>query len=147
MLAFLGFWVLPSRDAAAEQLHFAKRLTTTQTDCLAKLLSGPDRESDPGEKLELTKTAQVATAVFGDNQRTQSVYLFKSTEFCDGSSCLMMIAESDRDGGCRLIGNFHGDIPFIVRHERDHGYRRFGSPCEWRFDGQQYQLVHGDCRT
>jgi hypothetical protein len=57
---------------------------------------------------------------------------------------MMMIGEVRRDR-CRMLYGYDSDGTFTVLRERDHGYRRFWSPCEARFDGRQYQLLHETC--
>jgi hypothetical protein len=148
LLLFLGSWVLSGNPGAAEQLKFSKLLSNAQIHCLDNLLDAPDRGSEPTEKRELKAAAQVATATFGDNGRKQYIYIFKSSEFCEGNRCLTMIGElSGANGVCRPLWVSDSNGSVVLMRERDHGYRRFDSPCEARFDGQRYQLVRQACQT
>jgi hypothetical protein len=147
LLFLAGLWALSGRAAAAEQLRFSKRLTPTQVHCLDDLLNSPDWGSEPNEKRELKRAARVATAPLGDNGRTQYIYLFKTSEFCESNVCLMIIGELSPAGVCHLLYDSDSNGSVSVLGERNHGYRRIETPCEAHFDGHQYQLFHQDCRN
>lgn len=139
-----GLWAFSGRAAAAEQLSFSKRLTSAQTHCLDDLLSSPDWTGAPDEKDKLESDAQVAAATLGQNGRTQYIYLFENSGYCGSAGCLMMIGEA-RGGVCHMLYDYDGDGSFTVLRKRDHGYHRFWSPCEARYNGRQYQLLHESC--
>jgi hypothetical protein len=147
LLFLLALSALPARGAAAGKLVFSKQLTPAQAHCLDELLNAPDWGGEPDEKRELRGAAQVSTATLGDNGRTQYIYLFKTSEFCESAGCLIIIGEIQPSGACHLQYDYDSDGSFTVLRKRDHGYHRIYTPCEARFDGRQYQLLHGDCRN
>jgi hypothetical protein len=143
LLAELGGLI--AADAAAQELSFSKSLTPSQAHCLDDLLRTSYFKYSPSVHLEMKQIVQVATAKLDGPGRRQYVYLFESFGFCGTAGCSMAVGEEEHDGLCRLLYAYYSNGTFTVLPKRDHGYHRFWSPCEARYDGRQYQLLHPDC--
>lgn len=140
---FLGAFSICRADAA--KLSLSMKLDGDETRCLNQLFLVSSYSRAPlKEQRQLTTVAKVGRADLGSNGRSDYFYLFKDIGWCGSGGCLLMIAERQKAGVCRLLYEGAGDNITILR-PRDNGYHRIYAPCELRFDGRKYRDIHPAC--
>jgi len=128
--------------ARAEMIHYREHLSGSERHCLTQLLQSAWHFSSDFHR-EMMATALVARADLNGNGRKEYIYVFRDSASCGTAGCSMLIGQDDADGVCHVIYDYWG-----IRgcdHRRDHGYRRLYTPCEARFDGNEYRQVREEC--
>ena len=146
-LGAAGLIAFLASAAQAQMLTFAKEKNADQADCLRQILRNSRWQKYPNLPSEMIKIAEVATTMLNNKGLTDYIYILKDgVDWCGTAGCKLFIAERLRNGNCRrLLYEAAGDTTFTVLRRRDHGYRRIYTPCEARFDGQEYQKLHEEC--
>jgi hypothetical protein len=136
--------VLPAGHA--QMLTFSKQKSAEHVRCLLEVLRGTTWNNYPGLPSQMVDISEVGAATLNNKGWTDYVYILEDgIDWCGTAGCELIIAEKHQNGTCRLLYEASGDSSFIVGHQRDHGYRRIYTPCEARFDGDQYQQVRDEC--
>lgn len=127
-------------------LRFTNEKNSDQIDCLRQILRNSSWQKYPSLPSEMVKISEVSTTSFNNKGLKDYVYILEGgIDWCGTAGCKLLIAERLPNGDCHLLYEAAGDTTFTVLRRRDHGYKRIYTPCEARFDGQQYQPVHEDC--
>ena len=131
--------------ARAEMIHYREHLSGSERHCLTQLLQSAWHFSSDFHR-EMMATALVARADLNGNGRKEYIYVFRDSASCGTAGCSMLIGQDDADGVCHVIYDYWGsEGAIIVLERRDHGYRRLYTPCEARFDGNEYRQVREEC--
>jgi hypothetical protein len=111
-------------------------------------LTKSERHLSSDERNEFIGAAVVARVNLKGASRNDFVFVFEVHGYCGSAGCASLIGERRPDGHCHLLseGDGAGDVVEVL-NRRDHGYRRLYMPCEFRFDGKQYQQVREECPT
>jgi hypothetical protein len=134
------------RAASSEKLHFGKALDPDDTRCLRQLFGASSWAISPEDEKPMVTDAKVARADLNGDGRKEYLYLIEGAGWCGTAGCPLLIGEMRQDGICHLLfDDMGGDYDFEVLRRRDHGYRRLYTPCEARFDGQEYRQVREEC--
>jgi hypothetical protein len=135
-------------QANAQSLHWSKRLSSDERNCLDDLIKASDLTDAGTEQFHsLTAASRVSRADLDGERGKAYIYLFDDIGWCGSAGCALLIGERRAQGTCLLLYSGSGWYTATVLARRDHGYRRLYLPCEARFDGRQYQQLHPACPT
>lgn len=146
VLAIIGLSPLVANMAAAKRLNWSIKLGTDEVRCFDQIYPASQWNNSHSEE-KMLADAKVASGYLNRNGRRSYFFLIEGERWCGTAGCKLLIGEVEQAGICRLLYDDDGSDNIDILQRRDHGYRRLYTPCEARFDGQQYQQLHPECPT
>lgn len=145
LLLGCGLAALLTFPADAEKLGYSKALDAGERQCLNDIIQTSSWKYSREFWREMMQIAEVAKTHLESGSHMDYFLLFEGDGWCGTGGCPLLIGETGKGNGCRLLYDDSGFNNMSVLKTRDHGYRRLYTPCEARFDGRHYRQLHAAC--